>query len=538
MQEHSLGARTTPIHRPTRNRPYTMGTRDEAVSWLPRITLDTTIADLYKRAAPRHASKRIGQVLCGVNSVMALSPDFPRNAKFLYQDSPFNTVPARKLSATNRSLQRSLAMKYLGLIPQRDAFIAGPTPVVLFNLDQTPEQVEHDRREAEATLAVLDPGQAPELVFCPGPESIPVAAAKIDMIAYKLALDGLEGYPLTVDLDTHWFLNSKAALALSGLPTPKADVVEVLGFGDDPNTCCEICKADRSSIKIIRTECTGSRGRWLNKQIDVLTDAIQARPAPFVFKSQQSFGGAGTWVVTNDEEKKALLDDLGGGDGVLRKLLSQVTAANTHLEPATGIISDIVKDPIGDYGLTFFVKEDGAAIFLAASEQMTDSNNAWIGSTINYANQDRLREKLEPVMNRTAAWLGGHGYYGPAGADVLETRSPGLTETASGEATAYHIVDLNVRTSGSICLPLLRGHFTGRGLSCGSSFSIAVRGTRNDFMKRWRSELESGQIVLVSWYEDKDSNESIADVAVGGDGDEGLKELMKRVRDASEEVTF
>ena len=41
----------------------------------------------------------------------------------------------------------------------------------------------------------------------------------IDLLAAKMALDDLEGFPLAVDLETHYFLNSKAALATSGLPT-------------------------------------------------------------------------------------------------------------------------------------------------------------------------------------------------------------------------------------------------------------------------------------------------------------------------------
>ncbi len=105
-----------------------------AAAALPVVKLDTTISDLYRRTSPQNATKTIGQVLCGVNSGLALSAHFPRNAKFLYQDSPFTSLHPRELTSKNRPLQRSLAMKYLGLIPQRDAFISGATPVVFFNV--------------------------------------------------------------------------------------------------------------------------------------------------------------------------------------------------------------------------------------------------------------------------------------------------------------------------------------------------------------------------------------------------------------------
>ncbi|KAK0634011.1 hypothetical protein B0T14DRAFT_415307 [Immersiella caudata] len=512
---------------------------------LPTIHLDTTLAELYRLASPRNANRRLGLVFCGVNSALDLSPNFPRNTKYLYQDSPFNTIPRQHLTPSNITLQKSLATKYLSLIPQRDAFIAGRAPVILFNVDTSPETIEHDRREAEATISVLDPSQRPELVFCPGPGSIPIKEYGIDKIAYKIVLDGLKKYPLTHDLETHWYLNSKAALALSGLPTPRAEIVEAVGFGGEKGECCEICVMPGGKegegggeLVVIPGGCTGNRGVWIREQMERVVGAIRKREVPFVVKNQQTFGGAGTWVVTTEEEKAELLRGMESEEGALRKLLSQVTAANHHLKPGSIIISDLVKDPIGDYGLTFVVTEEGEAIFLAASEQMIDESNAWIGSTINYEHQEGLYEKFKPLMERTAKWVAQHGYYGPVGIDILETETPGQTDSHTGEQTAYHIVDLNVRTSGSLSLPLLKGHFASRGLSCASSFSVTVKGTRRDFIEKRKKEFESGKMIILSWYEDPEVKDSIADVVVGGEGEKELQRQMGRVRDATEEVTF
>ena len=196
----------------------------------------------------------------------------------------------------------------------------------------------------------------------------------------------------------------------------------------------------------------------------------------------------------------------------------------------------MVRNPIGDYGLTFFVTEGGGAIFLAVSEQMIDATKAWIGSTINYPHQPQLEEKFGPIMCEIAAWLGRYGYIGPAGADILETeRKP---QNGEPRQTEFHIVDLNVRISGSICLPLLRGHFTRRGLQFGSSFSITVKETRDDFIQQWAKEFEEGRMCILSWYEDKANGASIADVAVGAEDEERLQEEMKRVREGTDEVTF
>ncbi|KHE81490.1 hypothetical protein GE21DRAFT_596 [Neurospora crassa] len=536
---------------------------------LPTIHLDTTLTDLYKLADPSTAHLRLGFVLCGVNSAIALTPSFPRNKKYLYQDSPFNNIPPAELkdaaaSSTTTELQRSIALKYLSLIPQRDAFITGGphTPTIFFNVSPgSALQEAHDRHEAEATIAVLSPEQRPKLVFCSGPAEIPVKELGIDRLAVKIMLDDLEkkGYPLVVNQETQWFLNSKAGLAESGLPTPRAEVVDVEGFVPPlaGGECCEVCRAEddvvgKGGMRFVPAGCKGARGQWLEEQMKRIVEKVDARQAPFVFKTQQTFGGAGTWVVSDEEKKRELVKKLMDDEtGVLRKLLSQVTAKNQQLKPGSVVLSEMVRDPVGDYGVTFLVRKGGEGTFLAASEQMINEDNAWVGSTINYARQDRLKEKFEGIMRQTAEWVGKRGYIGPVGIDVLETKDIPKDElvqgngisSADGEKTAQYIVDLNVRTSGSLALPLLKGHFTSRGMTCASSFSTTLRGSRKQFMETWREEFETGRMLIMAWYEDDTGNEekeveSIGDVVVGGKDEKDLQDLMKRVRESTEEVTF
>jgi hypothetical protein len=528
-------------------------------AYTPKIRLDTTLEELYRRSSSTEvASKRIGQVLCGVNSGMGLSEHFPRNSKYLYQDSAFNQVPAEKFSASrNKGLQRSLAVKYLGLIPQRDAFISGRGPVILFqatpNTTDNESGESHEVREARRTLSVLEDSQTPDLVFCAGPSQIPVQDNAIDTLAYKLALDDLERYPLAVSLDTHWFVNSKAALARSGLPTPKSQVIDITGCADSAEACCGSCKGTMSSpgLGIIPRDCSGSRGRWIEEEIKSVVDAVEAHEMPFVFKNQQTYGGAGTWIVRSEEERKDLLHDLleggaqdaesGPGSSILRKLLSQVTNENQHLSPASAVISHLVEKPIGDFGLTFFIHDEAETppLFLGVSSQMiADGSNAWIGSSIDYSSQESLKNKFSALVERTATWLQNQSYYGPVGMDVLETTEEGETESMTGEKTKYHIVDLNVRTSGSLCLPLLRGHFTSRGLYHASSLSIAVDSTREEFIDQWSEDIGSGRMCILSWYEDPSDKSSVADVVLGATDARGLQEMQERLRAGTNEVTF
>ncbi|KAJ4379061.1 hypothetical protein N0V85_008888 [Neurospora sp. IMI 360204] len=178
------------------------------------------------------------------------------------------------------------------------------------------------------------------------------------------------------------------------------------------------------------------------------------------------------------------------------------------MKPGSVVLSEMVRNPVGDYGVTLLVGKGGEATFLAASEQMINKDNAWIGSTINYARQERLKEKFE-------------------GIDILETKDipkdgeqlqhNGIS-SVDGEKTAHYVVDLNVRTSGSLALPLLKGHFTSRGMTCASSFSTTAKGSRKEFM------VEGG---VRNWAN-----------ADHGLDEKGLQDLMKRVRESTEEVTF
>ncbi|KAL9096631.1 MAG: hypothetical protein Q9165_001118 [Trypethelium subeluteriae] len=500
---------------------------------LPTITLDTTLTELYKRASTKKADRRIGHILTGANSGLSLSPNFPRNTKYVYQDGPFNSVPTSELNEDNTKLQRSLVMKYLSLTPQHDAFISGDTVVIMFHVDDSDAQIAHDKSEAEESIENLNPQQKPRFVFCPGPGKIHFEEAEVDALTYKLVLDGLDQYPLTVPLDKHWIINSKGTLANSGLPTPKAEVIETSGHSRE-DLCCADCQSGNTIF--IPPSCNGVRRKWLNEQSTRIISAIRQRRIPLVIKNQQTFGGAGTYVVASEEDREKVIKDF--SSGLMNKLLSQITAENHHLKPGAVVLSDFISNPIGDYGLTFFVTDEGKAIFLAVSEQTIDENSAWVGSTINYSHRDALEKRFTPIMNRIAQWLQSYEYYVPAGADILETAAKPTNGELVTSKSELNIVDLDVRTSESMCLPLMKGHFQRRGLRSASSFSIAVKESRESFIKRWQKEFESGSMCILSWYEDPKSGESLGDVVVGPKDEKTLRQEIERVKKTTDEVTF
>ena len=493
---------------------------------LPSIELDRTLSGLYQEYCPSLSNKRIGHIFCGTTCTTDLSLDFPKNKLYVYQDSAFND--AARSTKTNDEVRIHLAPKYLSLVPQRDAFIAGKAPVIFFYSGRSKVEIEHDEAEVERTLGPLDESQKPEVLFCPGPGDVAkvVAGHGIEALTTKLVVDDIAGgAKMLCDPAALWFLNSKEALATSGLPTPPAEIIEVRGHCPDAGRCCEVCPI--SPEDIVPESCTGLRRRWIGEQTIRILSAVERKTLPFVFKNQQTFGGAGTYVITTGPERNQLIENMTSG-GILHRMLCSITRENQHLQPGTVLLMDMVQDPVADYGITLFVGEDGAAVFLAASEQMIDrERTAWIGSSISYTHQTELEQKFSSVVSKTASWLHRHGYSGPAGIDILETKEG-----------SYEIVDLNVRTSGSLNLPLMRKHFTSRGMHCASSLSITVADSREEFCEHWRTEIESGQLCILAWYEDGGAGKSFGDVVVGAKDDESLVDMLAKVRKASDQVTF
>ncbi|KAH7218145.1 hypothetical protein DER44DRAFT_835364 [Fusarium oxysporum] len=432
---------------------------------LPKAVLDTTLNDHYRQAGSEYRNKRIGQVL---NSFSALG-------------GPFTSS---KGSRTEKE-DSATAIKHLSLVNQRGAFVCGTAPVIFFYMDGDSKKRDHDRKQVAKTSATLPDCQRLQPVFCEGPDSIPINETGIDLLACKVVHDSLERHSNVVPLETHCGLDSF----------------------------------------VIPGDCTGNRGTWLKEQSQRIYDALKSHPLPFVLKNQATFGGAGTFIAKTEEERQKIIDNL--GKGFLGRLLSSVNADNSHLEPATMLLSDMIQNPIGDYGMTVFNNKKGQEpVFLGVSKQMIQDGTAWVGSTIDYRQQSELRLKFETLTNQIPEWLRSYEYIGPAGADALE------------DADGFHVVDLNVRTTGSCCLRLLRKHFTNRELYIASSFSTDVQQRRDEFLDMFKAEFQDGRMCVISWYEDQEKGSSLAELVIGGEDDDRLKELMDRVNEMSKSVTF
>lgn len=499
----------------------------------PEITLDTTLEQLYAQDCLVESTPRTAMLVALVGSEIPLSRNVAPNTKYLYQDRPSIKAPIYQSEQHRHEMQVENAIKYLALVPQRDAFAAGNMPVILFNLDGPEGPTAHSKNEVEKTMISLRVDQRPQMLFFDGPEQMSLRENGIDEVAPKMHLDQLEGHPLTVNPDTTYFINTKAALCESGLPSPKAVLLELEGHGGSPEDCCPTCKSAKEGLTI-RPDCTGARGKWLKTQISRTISRVASQQLPFVLKFQQSHGGGGTFVITSPKERSDLEHDL--ATLILSKLYSRVNPTNAYLKPATIILSEMIQNPVGNWALTFFVTRTGRTIFLAVTEQTVDSSNSWIGSTVNYLAQEKLKQKFTPLMENIGSWLHSHGYFGPCGADILETDE---SDDTPGALSRFKIVDLNVRVPGSFLLTLLKGHFSDRRqLHEASAFSMSARMSRESFIALFEDSILQGRMIIASWYEDPDSGVSFGSLLVGARDLPALEKAVAAVKSIASDVHF
>lgn len=467
---------------------------------IPQVTLDTTLAELYAlddegTGAGRSTPAHLNAFPC---SDCAMTTKIPRNERYLYQDSEL----VKPWTAEERQrLRRILAIKILNVLGQRYSFVCGDLNVMVFDPENhvisSPTEhgiasSEYAKAEVEKTLSVLVEHQRPKIHMIAG-----LAAAKlppnVSKIAVAMPFDGLDHIPHLLPPDRHYELLSKACLANSRLPTPRAEVItfepteELLAItnrhqGFFPN--------DLDSLNF-EQRCTFQS--CVKQAAETLVNRMLAWEIPFVVKSQQSSSGGGTYLVRSEDERTSCIVKM--KSTALPVLVSSINSSNKHLLPADLIITDYIP-AIRSSGVSFFVTQNGHHHFLSATRQDFDDGGFWTGGSIDYEIQHQERERFDDTISKAARFLNDKGYYGPVGIDVLEDTN-----------AQQFIVDMNVRVPGSLPLGLL-GHFfyLQRGLQhgyiiLGTRFAI----TREAFLQAFQAQVEAGQIVIIAWYEDRSS---------------------------------
>ncbi|CAD6587838.1 MAG: hypothetical protein ASARMPREDX12_003022 [Alectoria sarmentosa] len=446
----------------------------------PQVTLDTSLADLYADEH-REGDPKTTLVPCYWCSDLDYSKFIPKTSKYLYQGTPPPNTDKEK---------RELVIQCLSLECQRFTFAAGRMETVLFDIrDFT------GRLDAIKTMNVLPNRQRPNIIFAKGIDDLMQQRPEAQF-ALVVPHEKFASRQQTVDSDVLYKLLSKRYLALSGLPTPQTSVLDL----DDssPSVASKLSKAVS----------------WI-RSFDI----------PRVFKTQQGMSSVGTFLIRTEQEREDLIDLL--SENILRTTLDSVNSTNAYLYPSSLLSQEMITQAQECFATSFFVRRNGDAVFLGACRQDMDSeSNAWLGASICYLEQGRLRQRLWPVVCQIATYLHGEGYYGPAGADIM------LANASATQPARHWIIDLNVRMTGSLTLAFLRGHFSERrGLHEASiTQRFKFKDKRDDFRKLFATEVAEGRLIIVAWFYDTISEVSWGNLIVGAEDGPGLKRLVEKVR--------
>lgn len=457
-----------------------------------QIRLEDTLHDFFAAEDSRNQTSSPPKTLISYNPISDhdLTPTLRRNTRYIVQQW-------RGSSANDYSPITNLV-----LMPQRMAWLAGKMPVVFFEHEVSEEQIDlmvgrRMKEDLEQTLAVVEPGCRFAPVFCKSPGEIHMSLGSSETISF-LPFDGLAELCHYISPDEHYILLSKRELALSGLPTPKAQLVDFT--------------APR----------TGWDSNNLNNEVARAINAIHDRQPPFVLKSNSAGGSKGTYLIHTLEDRATVEEDIMNN---LLKQLPNLTVEHAHLHPFSLIMTDFL--PGDAISLNFYVRIDGKAQFSTCTTQIfSDEGHFWLGGTVTYSAQARLASQYSELIQSTADFLRSHGYYGPAGIDVM-----------TDKAGVHNIVDLNPRPTGSFVLGCLRPHFLGvlgMDAACTLPF-MEFSANRTTFEEAFKKELVMGQIVVLAWYSDLKTTRCSMCLAISAVDMVSLKQLSQVVHQWVEE---
>ncbi|KAF5010393.1 hypothetical protein FDECE_3445 [Fusarium decemcellulare] len=451
---------------------------------MTEITLNNTLRDLYHLDGGDEEDIALVYVVPVAD--IQMSAGIPPSRKYMYQ-SP--ALPTNDCDV--------LAREFLQLAPQLFGFIAGEMPLFMFDLDSTPVEKftmsgpRQYRLDADLVFSRLNPAQRPRPTFVARPADVKISSTT--KVVQVNPMDCMERLPQLIPPDDHYRVLSKRGLAMSGLPTPKSIIHDL-----------ELDLRQLSSQEAVDYEI---------KRISAL---IAQHQIPFVLKLPQSLSGQGTLLVRRESDREAAIKVL---QPELRRMASQITEENMHLQPCSIIVQQMV--PGEAVAVSFFVTRAGRAVFNACCGQLIDDEGGWGGGFIDYNAQDDLAQIYGDIMNQAATYLYENSYWGPVGIDIMTD--------AQGQQL---VIDMNVRVSGSHPLGVLKNFFQERGFDLAMLwFPFIVKGTRESFEKAFRNELWAGCLVIIGWVHMRDRKTSMSTVILAETNGELLRQLMTRVKE-------
>lgn len=444
----------------------------------PQVVLDTTLSDLYR------LDNENGHQPTLVHAPFQVYHRSP-TTKFIYHSGLRTSQPV----AENEAVVRLR----LWTSPQRHLFAAGRMPAVILTLGQRDAELASSAatflpvEDFSKSISVLPPDQRPSIEFRSRPDESMVGSGSA--IALSRPTDCLAHLPHLTDPEVHYEILSKRGLAHSSLPSPPSTVIDTI---IPPNTWQHPAKIAAEAARMAQT--------------------LDSHKLPFVVKLPQS-AGKGTFILSTETQRVQLQEAL---RPQLEAMLAQLTDANYGMHPCSLVLQDYVGGKV--VALSLFITRAGRPVFVGCCKQKFNDEGHWVGGSIAYTSQGRLRARYAERMEQVAAFLHQKGYYGPAGIDIL-------TSTSGKQ----YIIDLNVRITGTFNLGLVAGHFAQRGLGKAMLKAAYFSCSRAEFERHFAGELHEGRIIITAWTYDESIALSYGVFIIGGSNSAEINRQLMQV---------
>ena len=161
----------------------------------------------------------------------------------------------------------------------------------------------------------------------------------------------------------------------------------------------------------------------------------------------------------------------------------------------TYVINSIIDGIETDFGVQFYLKKNGAVVWLGFTEQRFDEGGKWSGGCFSAEAQKRCFDGLAEMIEPAAEYLHAEGYFGVVGIDVV-----------TDDARQQFLVDVNPRLTGITPFLMASRMFAEEGLGEGIYLaSLKFDGSLDELITKAESFAQSetrSQVVVLSAFED------------------------------------
>ena len=227
--------------------------------------------------------------------------------------------------------------------------------------------------------------------------------------------------------------------------------------------------------------------------------------APCILKLTHGYAGLSNFFVRKDEDADSVLAD------IKRKWPN-----------ATYVVNSIIEDIQTDYGVQFYLKKNGTAVWLGFTEQSFDENGKWSGGCFSADAQERCFGDLAKMIEPVADYLHGEGYFGVVGIDVV----------TNGDGQQF-LVDVNPRLTGITPFLMASRMFAEQGLSEGIYLaSFKFNGSLDQLIAQaesFKGQQPLTRVVVLSAFEDPSGEYTTCHLSVTSDSQSQNQKVLSQL---------